>query len=458
MTPQQILPRFSQEFRATLKLALPLAAAQLAQMGMGITDTVMVGALGRDALAAGGLAAASFFSITAVLQGGLIGVGILIAHARGADDLARISPVLRSGAVLALLITACIVPVFWFAEPLLLAIGEPEMIARDVGAYIRILVLCTPATMWLAMQRSTLAAMSHTRPVMMIGIGALFMNGVLNYALIHGAWGFPEMGLMGSATASAITIWAMSLAMAAAIGRIPELRGHTARAHVEWGVVRELVHLGWPIAITFGVEILLFLMAALLIGTLGATAMAAHNVTINAASLTFMVPLAIGQAANIRVGFHLGAKSPRAAQRAAIVALELGVVFMTMTAIIMFTLPREIALLFNLNPARPADVDVIAMVVQLLTIAAWFQVFDGAQCIAAGALRGFKDTRVPMVMASVGYWAIGFPVAWALGFPLNLGAAGIWWGLALGLAMAAVFLGARLWRVSTKAIAERGVQ
>jgi MATE family multidrug resistance protein len=446
--------RFAQETRATLRLALPLAAAQLAQVGMGITDTIMVGALGRDALAAGGLGSGLFFATGAVLQGALMGVGILVAHARGAGELHKISSILRSGTVLAMFIAAVMMPVFWFSEPVLLAMGQPATLADDVSGYVQILTLCAPASMWLAVQRSYLAAMNHPRPVMVIGLGALIMNGVLNYGLIHGRWGLPEMGLMGSATASAITIWGMAAAMWIAVRITPDLRAHKVRGPVDWALTAEMAHLGWPIAVTFGVEIVLFMVSALLMGTISTTALAAHNVTINVASLTFMVPLAISQAVNVRVGFHLGAKHPVAARQSAVVALMLGIGFMSVTAVVMFAVPREIALLFNLDPGSPADAEVIALITQLLVIAALFQVFDGAQSIASGALRGYKDTRVPMWLAAFGYWGVGFPIAWILAFPLKQGATGLWWGLALSLAAAALVLGVRLHRMSGRRIAE----
>jgi len=446
--------RFSQETRATLRLALPLAVAQLAQVGMGITDTIMVGALGRDALAAGGLGSGLFFATGAVLQGALVGVGILVAHARGAQQLEKIAPIVRSGFVLAIMIAAVMMPAFWFTEPVLLAMGQPAMLAHDVSGYVQILTLCAPASMFLAVQRSYLTAMNHPRAVMIIGFGALLTNGTLNYALIHGLWGFPELGLMGSATASAITIWGMCAAMTVAIRITPDLRAHKVRGPLDWKLTAELANLGWPIAVTFGVEIFLFMGSALLMGLMGTTALAAHNVTINVASLTFMVPLAISQAVNVRVGFHLGAQAPVAARQAAMVALMLGVAFMAAMAVVMFSVPRHIALLFNLDPTIASDAEVIALIAKLLVIAALFQVFDGFQSIAAGALRGYKDTRVPMMLVTAGYWGLGFPIAWVLAFPMDMGAVGLWWGLALSLAVAAVVLGARLWRMSGRRIAE----
>jgi MATE family multidrug resistance protein len=441
---------FSQELRATFYLAAPLALAQLAQIGMGLTDTIMLGALGPDALAAGGLGSGLFFTLAIVLQGLVMSVGILVAHARGAGDLARVGPVLRAGMVLATLTAVPMMIVLWNVEPILLAFGEPPRLAHDVAGYIRILMFAAPASLWLAAQRSYLAAVDRTRVVMVVSIIALFANGLMNYVLIYGHFGLPQMGYRGSATATLIAIWGMMAVTTAIIKRTPD---HRAGGPLQWPIVRELVALGWPIAITMGVEMLLFLAGALMMGVLGATALAAHQVTLSVASTTFMVPLAVAQAANVRVGFHMGAGAVVAARRAASAAFLLGVGFMVLSAAVMLLAPRQIALLFNLDPASPSDTVVIDIVVQLLAICAFFQVFDGAQTIAAGALRGLKDTRVPALLAGLSYWACGFPIAWGLGFTLGWGPTGIWWGLAIGLAAAAVVLNVRFWCLIAKSIA-----
>ena len=443
--------RFSGELGATLRMAAPLAAAQLAQMGIGLTDTVLLGTLGRDALAAGGLGASIFFTATAVIQGGIAGIGILVAHARGAQTPERIAPILRSGFLLAALAAAPLMLLLWWVEPFLLYIGEPAELARDAAAYDSILFWATPATMWLATQRTYLAAMGYPNLVMAVASGALIINGFLTYGLIHGVWGLPEMGFRGSALASTLTLWGMLGVTAISIHLVPMLRLHRLRGPIEWQVVRELFHLGWPIAATWGVEIILFMVAALMMGMMGNTAMAAHQVTISIASATFMIPLACAQTANVRVSYFMGANEPVASRQAALAAFLIGVGFMTLAATALFLIPRQITLLFNLNPASPPDAEVIALVVQLLTICAFFQVFDGAQTIAAGALRGYKDTRIPMMLATLCYWGIGFPTAWTLGFPLAYGPTGIWWGLALGLAMAAVLLGTRFHFLSRRA-------
>ncbi len=437
-------PRFGPELRATFQLAAPLALAQLAQIGMGLTDTVMLGALGRDALAAGGLGSATYFTLVVVLQGLVASVGILVAHARGAGDDAKIPALLRGGFVLAALTAAPLMLLLWNLGPFLVLIGEPERLTHDVMGYIRILLFAAPAHMWLGVQRSYLSAMDKPRVVMGVAIAALIANGVMNYVLIHGKFGLPEMGFRGSATASLIAIWGMMVAIMACMRRVQSWRGPSP---IDWKVVRDLVALGWPIAVTMGVEIVFFLVGAFMMGVLGVTSVAAHQVAISIASTTFMVPLAVGQAANVRVGFHMGAGDVHAARRSATAAFVLGVGFMAAAAVVILAAPYQLALLFGLDANNSSDAEVIALVMRLLVISAFFQVFDGAQTIAAGALRGLKDTRVPALLAGLSYWAVGFPIAWTLGFSMGWGPTGVWWGLALGLAAAAVVLNVRFWRL-----------
>ncbi len=448
MTPSAAPISFRQETGATLRLATPLAAAAVAQMGMGLTDTILLGSLGRDALAAGGLGASLFFTTTAIMQSAMTGVGVLIAHARGSGHVARISPIFRGGTILALFAAVPVMAVLAFLEPILLALGEPVQLAHDVGAYERILLLGAPASLLLATQRNYLAAINRPHVVMAVTLAALLLNGFLNYGLLHGAWGLPDMGYLGSATASAIALWVMAIATALIIRYQAAMRAHLFGGPIDWAIVREMFHMGWPIAATVAVELLLFAAGGLMIGVLGNTALAAHQVAISIASTTFMVPMAISQAVNVRIGFHLGARTAASARRAGLVAFILGIGFMLAAAIMFLAVPREMALLFNLDPAIPSDAEVIAMVVSLLAVGAAFQVFDGAQVIAAGALRGYKDTRIPLVLAAFSYWGVGFPVAWILGFTLDMGPTGVWWGLAIGLMTATVLLGSRFWRLS----------
>jgi MATE family multidrug resistance protein len=253
-----------------------------------------------------------------------------------------------------------------------------------------------------------------------------------------------------------ITLWVMMLAVALAMRLTQGLRTFALIGPIDWGIVRELAALGAPIAAIMAVEIVLFMGAGLLIGRFGTSQLAAHQISMSLCSLTFMVPLAISQAANVRVGFFMGADSPRSARLAAVAAFALGVGFMAMTATTFLSIPSLIAGLY-ITASDPNRAEVIAVAVQLLTVGAFFQVFDGAQTISAGALRGLKDTRVPAVVAAIGYWGIGFLPGWILGVKLGYGAVGIWWGLASGLAAVAISLSVRFWFLSGKMIAAQGL-
>ena len=445
-------PRFGYEIAATVRLAAPLAMAQLAQIAMGATDTILLGSLGRDALAAGGLGANLYFTLMIVAAGGLISVSILVAHARGAGETHRIAPIMRGGFLLALLSAIPPMLLLWNEHPLLLAIGEEPALADAIARYDRILLFAMPASLMMATQRGFLAAMGRPWMVMAVAVIAVFVNGFLNYGLIHGVWGLPRLGYIGSCTATLFTIWAMTIAIALEMRFTRMLRPFRLFGRVDWHVIIELAALGWPIALITALEILLFSLAAMLIGRFGVTALAAHQISMGVASVTFMVPLAISQAVNVRVGHYMGQRTPLAARSAGLAAFALGVGFMSMTAATLLTIPDIIAGLY-ITAGDPARGEVIALAVRLLTIAAFFQVFDGAQTIAAGALRGLKDTRIPAVAASLGYWGIGFTTAWFLGVHMGLGAVGIWWGLASSLATVALLLSFRFWWLSGQMIA-----
>jgi MATE family multidrug resistance protein len=444
-------PSLRQELRATLNLAAPLAAAQLAQIAMGATDTILLGTLGGDALAAGGLGANLFFTLMLVMAGGLTSVSILVAHARGAGKPDRIAHALRGGTILALLSAIPAMLALWSVTPLMLRIGEPDSLARAIGHYDRVLLWGMPASLILATQRGFLAAMGRPWTVMSVAVGAVVINGLLNYGLINGAFGLPRLGYIGSAAATLITLWGMAGVVAAAIRANPALKAYRLWGRIHWRSLREMVVLGWPIALTMAVETLLFSVTSLTIGLFGTTPLAAHQIALNIVSITFMIPLAASQAANVRVGFYHGAGAPRAARRAGAAAFILGVGFMGLAAAILWTIPRSIAGLYIADGA-PGRAEVVALAAQLLTVAALFQVFDGAQTIAAGGLRGLKDTRLPAAAAVVGYWGVGFTVAWMLGVHGGMGAVGIWMGLAGGIASVAVLLTLRFWLLTGRMI------
>jgi MATE family multidrug resistance protein len=449
------VPSLRQEAGSLIRLAAPLALAQLAQVAMGATDTVLLGSLGRDALAAGGLGANLFFTLMIVMSGGLIAVSILVSHARGAGQPDRIALALRGGFLLAAALAVPAMLLLSEIEPILRAVGEPAALAHAIGRYDSILLFAMPASLFLSTQRAFLAAMGRPWLVMAVALSAVLINGLLNYGLIHGAWGLPRMGYIGSCTATLMTLWAMTAAVALEMRGVRALRAFRLFGPIDWTIVRELAVLGAPIAFIMAAEILLFTVAGVLIGLFGATQLAAHQISMSIVSITFMVPLAMSQAVNVRVGYHMGGRSPRAARRAGIITFVLGVGFMSATAATLIAIPATIAGLY-IAVGDPTRVDVIRLAERLLRIAALFQVFDGAQTIAAGALRGLRDTRIPAVAAAFGYWAVGFSVAWVLAIRFAMGAVGVWWGFAFGLATVAILLSARFWGISGQLIALSG--
>ena len=434
------------EVRATLALAAPLAAANLAQMAMGVTNTVMVGRLGVMPLAAVGLGGMFYFTVGVMLQGILFAVAPLAAHALGARDRRAAGRIAGAGLVLAALFALPFIAGLTSLDRLLQALGYDAALAAEIGRYLRALAWGAPAFLGFGVLQSLIAATSRTRPVMAVVLICVAGNAVLNWMLIFGRLGAPALGVTGSGYASSVNQWLMLAGLALCIRIMPGLGGlHILRGTFAAGrtEIGNILRLGLPIGGIRGLEAGVFLAASILIGLLGAAALGAHQLVINCASISFMVPLGLGQAATVRVAYELGAGSAMAGRRAGFVALALGIAFMGAAAVVLWTFPQAIIAAY-VDIANPANRALVEIARRLIVIAALFQVFDGMQVIAVGALRGYRDTVVPMLIAAFGYWGAGFAGGWLLAFPLGYGAVGVWWGLALGLAVVAVLLTLRL--------------
>ncbi|MBV9829719.1 MAG: MATE family efflux transporter [Alphaproteobacteria bacterium] len=439
-------PGLVKEVRATLVLALPLAAANVAQMAMGVTDTVMVGALGAVPLAAVGLGAGFYFTTVVVCQGVVLAVSPLAAFAIGAGDRAAAGRIGASGLVLAAILALPVIVLMRSSPALLAALGYDPVLTGDIGIFLRAIAWGAPGFIGFAALRSLLAAVSRTRAIMLVlGVG-IGTNIVLNWALIFGHLGLPALGLEGSGYASAINQWLMFLGLAAALAALPRhdpahrLRGSLADILAD---LRRILVLGGPIAGLQGLEVGVFVTSAALMGLFGAEALAAHQIAINCASTTFMVPLGIAQAATVRVAAELGAERPDSARRAAVVALSLGTACMAVSGVMLWLFAVPIIGAY-IALGDPGNRGVIALARRFFAVAALFQIVDGIQVVAAGGLRGYRDTTVPMLLAGIGYWGIGFVGGWALAFKLGAGPVGLWWGFVLGLATVAAMLTARL--------------
>jgi len=432
------------EIRATVAVAGPLAAANLAQMAMGFTNTVMVGSLESAALAAAGLGASLYFTVALVCSGILTAVAPPAAHAIGAGDNHRAGRVTGAGLVLAALLAVPVVAALLAANRLLVVLGYEPALAAEIGRFLGAIAWAAPGFLGFAVLRSFLVAASHSRTVMIALILGIPMNAGLNWILIFGHLGAPGLGIAGSGCATAIIQWLMFTGIGIYALAAPSLAEYRMRPSLRgWNEIGRILRLGLPIGGILGLEIGVFATTGILIGLLGADALGAHQLVMNCISVVFMVPLGIAQAATVRVAVALGSRAPVAARRAGIVALALGVAYMAIMAGVLLAAPRAIAKIY-VDIDAPANRGLVVIALYLLAIAALFQIFDGVQAIAAGALRGYRDTAVPLLIAVVGYWGIGFTGGWLLAFPAGYGPIGLWSGLAMGLAAVALMLTLRL--------------
>ncbi|HEX2187913.1 MAG TPA: MATE family efflux transporter [Longimicrobiaceae bacterium] len=434
---------FARELRQLLVVAGPLVVSQLGQVGMTAADTIMVGPLGAEALAAAGLGSALHVAMLMLFTGTVLGMTPLVSQAFGAGDRDRCRAVLVQGIWMSVALSLPLAWLTFLGGDIARLFGQEPGVAELAGEYMDALAWSAlPALLFLAF-RQFLEGMGITTPAMVMTFLGLAVNVAANAALIFG-WGglAPAMGVVGSGWATTITRWAMLGAMLAYLWLDPRL--HPFRG-VRWRPDRELLRriaaIGVPIGAQLGVEVGLISFTAVMVGWFGPVELAAHQVTINLASVTFMVALGVSLAGSIRVGQHVGARSARGVRRATLATYLCAVGFMSLCALAFFLFPQELVGLYTSDPA------IVRVASALLLVAALFQVFDGAQVAGLCALRGAADTRVPMLMALVGYWGIGVPVAYYLGFRTTLGPAGVWAGLSAALAVVAVLLAWRARRV-----------
>ncbi len=433
-----------------MSLAAPLAAANLAAMAMGVTNTVMVGRLGGVPLAAAGLGGMFYFTAGIILQGVLFAVAPLAAHAIGSGDRRAAGNAAGAGLALSVLLSLPFVAGLVGLDRLLQALGYDAALAAEIGRYLHALAWGAPAFLGFGVLRSVFAALSQVRSVMVVLVVGVLSNAVLSWALIFGHLGAPALGMVGSGYASAANQWLMLAGLGLCLSVLPGFRGlHLLRAALaaSRSEMAKLLRLGLPIGGIRGIEAGLFLATGIIMGLLGAASLGAHQIVINCASISFMVPLGLSQAATVRVAYELGAGRSAEARRAGFVALAIGIGFMAAAMVVLLIVPRAIIGAY-VDSADPANRELVRIARQLIAIAAIFQVFDGAQTIAVGALRGYRDVLVPLLLATFGYWGVGFLGGCFFAFPLGYGAVGLWWGLAFGLAAVALMLTLRLHLIS----------
>ncbi|MGA8492923.1 MAG: MATE family efflux transporter [Terriglobales bacterium] len=426
------LPLWRQDFRQTLRLALPLIFAEVGWMSMGIVDTVMVGRLPNSAVAIGATGLGqSLYNSVAIFGGGLLlGMDTFVAHAFGREDLDDARHSLLNGLFLAVALTPILMLAISFWPELMQRFGVSPELVGPMRPYLRALNWGTLPLLGYFALRRYLQAVNVAHPIMFALISANVVNAFGNWVLIYGHLGFRAMGITGSGWS---TCWAriyMALCLATTLLLVESKRlqpGWMATLRIDFRRMSALLKLGAPAATQILCEIGAFSAATALCARLGPVPLAGHEIALNCAALTFMVPLGISSAAAVRVGQQLGRRDPEGARRAGWSAILIGVGFMACSGTVFVSLPKLIARLFTPNPA------VIRVGAQLLLVAAAFQLFDGVQTVATGALRGAGDTRTPMLANFFAYWLVGLPVGYVLCFRLGWGALGIWIGLCGGL-------------------------
>lgn len=441
---------YTQHAVATLALGLPLIGSHLAQMSLHVVDTVMMGWYGIPDLAAMVIATSLFFVVFIFGSGFANAVMPMVAQSVGAGDETAVRRATRMGLWLSIGFGLLTYPLFWYARPLLLALGQAPDVAALGQDYLRIGGLgMIPALVIMAI-KSYLAALGRTQVVLWVTVAAIPANGALNYALIFGNWGAPEMGIEGAAIASVAVQLASMAALLAYAGLLPELRKYNLFQRfwrADYAAMGQVFRLGWPIGVTLLAESGLFAATAVMMGWIGTIELAAHGITLEITALAFMVHLGLSNAATIRTGHAHGARDFAGLRDGARVVIGLSLGFALVVIATFLTLPRALISLF-LDTNAPEAPQILAFGVTLMAISALFQLADAMQVIALGLLRGIHDTRVPMIAAAISYWGIGMPAAYVLAFVLGFGGIGLWLGLTLGLACAAVTL---LWRFWAKA-------
>jgi MATE family multidrug resistance protein len=423
------------ELRALLTLATPIVVIQVGVMFMGVVDTLMVGHLSAQALAAVAIGNLYFFGAAILAQGILHVLDPLVAQSVGAEDHSSIARALQRGMVLACFLAIPISLIMLPVQPLLLLAGQPTEVVPLVKDYVWWMIPGTAPLFLFVVLRQTLQAMHHTRSIVWCIIIANVVNALLNWLLIFGHAGFPALGVIGSALATTTARWLMALLLIAlSWDRLKQYLQPFQREALLPGPVLRMLWLGLPIGFQMLLEFGAFYAIALLMGRLGTIQIAGHQVAINLASLTFMVPLGISSAAAVLVGNAVGRGDPIGARRSARTSLICGAAFMSMTALLFLAFPEFLAGLYT------RDTAVLGIAISLLPIAGIFQVFDGLQAVGAGVLRGLGDTRAPMVINILGFWLFGMPVSIYLGFNAGLGPRGLWWGFVAGLGAVAILL------------------
>lgn len=429
-----------------IALAVPVVFAELGWMLMSVVDTIMVGRIGPAAIGATGVGGSVFYSFAIFGMGLLLGLDTLVSQSWGAGDRDDCHHSLSQGIYIALFVAPCLMILFAFMPPVFNAFGVNAQVSALAGPFLLTLSASTLPLLLYAALRRYLQGTGHVRPVMFVLLTANVINWLFNWLLIEGHAGFRALGVVGSALSTCIARVYMAAMLAVFIWwfeRNTELGLKTFIRKPDWRRLRFLLRIGLPAATQILLEVSAFGAAALLAGRLTAAALAAHQIAITCAALSYMVPLGVSSAAAVGVGQAIGQGDPKLARRRGFIALGLACAFMLCSAVCFLLFPRQILRIYT------RDAEVLWIGSGLLALAALFQLFDGIQTVATGALRGLGNTRTPMLVNLAGYWLFGLPIGYALCFHFRFGIFGLWWGLTLSLVVIALVL-FRYWQICSR--------
>lgn len=424
-----------EHFKELIKLAIPVSIGQLGHIMLGVVDSFMVGRIGAEPLAASALANGLFFLIMVLGIGMSHAITALVAIARGENKEEECGVVVRQGLLVNMTFAIIMSLLTFIAAKMVVYLNQDIRVAELTESYLSILSLSILPFMLFQTYRQFVEGLSDTKTPMYIAILANIVNVFGNWVLIFGNIGFPALGLNGAGFATLITRSFMGIAMMAMVIFSNKYKTYDPNLRfksINWIMIKKIIRIGLPSGLTYSLEVSAFAFAAIIIGWLGSASLAAHQIAINLASISYMVVLGISAAATIRVGNALGSKNLQNVKLAGYSAISLGLMFMSITAILFILLHEYLPTLYI------DDVEVIKLASSLLIIAALFQLSDGVQAVGLGVLKGITDVKIPMLITLVAYWLIALPIGYVLGFQFEMGIIGVWVGLLIGLTLAAV--------------------
>lgn len=425
------------DVRRVIRLAVPVAIGELGWVAMGTVDTIMIGQLGPAPIGAIGIGNIAFYTCAIFGFGLLLGLDTLVSQSYGAGDREDCHHSLAQGIYIALGLTPILMLIYAFMPPFFRALKIDPEVTRLAGPFLKTLSISTLPLLLYAALRRYLQGIGHMGSIMFTLVSANLINWFFNWLLITGHWGFPALGVVGSALSTTLARVYMAVLLALFIWWFErDLRKSLPplMRFPDWVRITRLLRIGFPAAVQILLEIGAFGTAAVFAGKISAVTMAAHQIAINCAAVTFMVPLGISSAAAVAVGQAIGRREPEVARRSGFIAIGLGVAFMCCTALMFVLVPEPILHIYT------RDSQVVAIALRLLGLAALFQLFDGTQTVATGALRGLGNTRIAMLVNFVCYWIFGLPLGYWLCFVLLWGIYGVWLGLTIALIGIALIL------------------